>query len=32
MGNGEFILMKDLAVPITVQGKHWGGLRMGYKL
>jgi len=32
MGNGEFILMKDLAVPITVHGKHWGGLRMGYKL
>jgi methyl-accepting chemotaxis protein len=32
MGNGEFILMKDLAVPITVKGRHWGGLRMGYTL
>ena len=32
MGKGEFILMKDLAVPISVKGRHWGGLRMGYTL
>lgn len=31
MGGGEFVLMKDLSVPIFVNGKHWGGLRMGYR-
>ncbi len=31
MGGGEFVLMKDLSAPIFVNGKHWGGLRMGYK-
>ena len=24
-------LMHDLSVPIFVQGRHWGGLRLGYK-
>ena len=24
-------LMHDLSVPILVQGRHWGGLRLGYK-
>lgn len=24
-------LMHDLSVPITVKGRHWGGLRLGYK-
>ncbi|MDQ0740089.1 methyl-accepting chemotaxis protein [Pseudomonas sp. W4I3] len=24
-------LMHDLSVPIMVQGRHWGGLRLGYK-
>lgn len=24
-------LMHDLSVPIMVKGRHWGGLRMGYK-
>ncbi|WP_375140087.1 methyl-accepting chemotaxis protein [Pseudomonas sp. IPO3778] len=24
-------LMHDLSVPITVRGRHWGGLRLGYK-
>jgi methyl-accepting chemotaxis protein len=24
-------LMHDLSVPIQVQGRHWGGLRLGYK-
>ncbi|NQD95383.1 methyl-accepting chemotaxis protein [Pseudomonas sp. CrR25] len=24
-------LMHDLSVPIRVQGRHWGGLRLGYK-
>ncbi|MDD5298701.1 MAG: methyl-accepting chemotaxis protein [Rhodocyclaceae bacterium] len=31
MGNGQFVLMKDLSAPIYVNGRHWGGLRMGYK-
>ncbi len=32
MGGGEFELMKDVAVPVTVKGRHWGCFRMGYKL
>ena len=24
-------IMHDLSVPITIQGRHWGGFRMGYK-
>lgn len=32
MGHGKFIMMKDLACPITVKGRHWGGLRLGYGL
>ncbi|MEG2393004.1 MAG: hypothetical protein RSB64_19175, partial [Pseudomonas sp.] len=24
-------LMHDLSVPITIKGRHWGGLRLGYK-
>ncbi len=32
MGGGQFILMKDLSAPIMVRGRHWGGLRMGYRL
>jgi methyl-accepting chemotaxis protein len=31
MGGGNFVLMKDLSAPITVRGRHWGGLRIGYK-
>jgi methyl-accepting chemotaxis protein len=32
MGGGKFVLMKDLSAPITVRGKHWGGLRIGFKI
>jgi len=32
MGGGTFAMMKDLSVPITVFGRHWGGLRMGYRM
>jgi methyl-accepting chemotaxis protein len=32
MGGGEFVMMKDLSVPIYVKGRHWGGLRLGYRL
>ncbi len=31
MGNGEFVLMKDLSAPIMVDGRHWGGLRLAYR-
>lgn len=30
MGGGEFVMMKDLSAPITVNGRHWGGLRLAY--
>lgn len=32
MGGGNFVMMKDVSAPIFVQGRHWGGLRSGYKL
>ncbi|MFA7275705.1 MAG: methyl-accepting chemotaxis protein [Pseudobdellovibrionaceae bacterium] len=31
MGGGNFVLMKDLSVPIYIKGRHWGGLRLAYK-
>ncbi|MEN2979799.1 methyl-accepting chemotaxis protein [Tistrella bauzanensis] len=31
MGGGQFALMKDLAVPIAVQGRHWGVIRLAYR-
>ena len=30
MGNGEFRMMKDVSAPITVNGRHWGGIRLAY--
>lgn len=32
MGGGVVIMMKEVAAPIRVGGKHWGGLRMAYRL
>ena len=32
MGGGKVMLLKDASAPITVRGRHWGGLRLGYKL
>lgn len=32
MGGGNFVLMKDVSAPITVNGRHWGGLRLAYKV
>ncbi len=32
MGNGRFVLMKDVSAPILVQGRHWGGLRLAYRV
>ncbi|HJV81494.1 methyl-accepting chemotaxis protein [Noviherbaspirillum sp.] len=29
MGGGKHVVMKDLSVPIVVDGKHWGALRIG---
>lgn len=31
MGGGNCIVMKDLSVPIWVDGKHWGAFRVGYQ-
>ena len=31
MGGGRFIVMKEAAAPITVAGKHWGGLRLAFR-
>lgn len=31
MGGGTFALMKDISAPITVDGRHWGGLRLAYR-
>lgn len=31
MGGGVMAVMKDVSAPISVNGRHWGGLRMGYK-
>lgn len=28
MGDGKFVMMKDVTAPITVDGRHWGGLRL----
>jgi len=30
MGGGKYALMKDVSAPITIQGRHWGGFRLGY--
>ncbi|MEA2882166.1 MAG: methyl-accepting chemotaxis protein, partial [Bradyrhizobium sp.] len=32
MGNGNTIMMREIDVPIRVQGRHWGGFRTAYKL
>jgi methyl-accepting chemotaxis protein len=31
MGGGQFVLLKEAAAPIAVDGRHWGGLRLAYK-
>ena len=32
MGGGVFVLMKDVSAPIRVNGRHWGGFRIGFKV
>ena len=31
MGGGNLIVMKEVAAPITVDGRHWGGFRLAFK-
>jgi methyl-accepting chemotaxis protein len=30
MGGGRFVLLKEASAPITVNGRHWGGLRLAF--
>ncbi|UPA25330.1 methyl-accepting chemotaxis protein [Shinella oryzae] len=32
MGGGQYVLMKDISAPITVDGRHWGGLRLAIRV
>lgn len=32
MGGGQFALMKDCSAPIFVDGRHWGGVRIAFKV
>ena len=32
MGGGNYVLMKDASAPISIQGRHWGGFRIGFKV
>lgn len=31
MGNGQVVMMKEIDAPVAVRGRHWGGVRMGYR-
>ncbi len=30
MGGGKLVPMKDISAPVFVNGRHWGGFRIGY--
>ena len=32
MGNGKIVMMREIDVPIRVNGRHWGGFRTAYRL
>lgn len=32
MGGGQMVMMREVDAPITINGRHWGGVRMAYKL
>ena len=32
MGGGVMVMCKEIAAPIRIQGKHWGGFRTAYKI
>ena len=31
MGGGQFVVLKEVAAPIRVGNRHWGGLRLAFK-
>jgi len=31
MGGGNFVPMKDISAPVYIDGRHWGGFRIGYR-
>lgn len=31
MGGGEFVVMKEVDAPVTVDGRRWGSLRLAYR-
>jgi len=31
MGAGHYVVIKSLAVPLIIEGRHWGTMRIGYK-
>lgn len=32
MGGGNFVMMKDISAPVSLRGRHWGGLRLAVKI
>lgn len=32
MGGDRFVLMKDVSAPIRVEGRHWGGVRLAFRV
>jgi methyl-accepting chemotaxis protein len=32
MGNGVTVMMREIDVPVSVRGRHWGGFRTAYRL
>jgi len=32
LGGGTIVMMKEIDAPVTIGGRHWGGLRLGWKL
>lgn len=32
MGGGTYALMKDVSAPVHVQGRHWGAVRIAYRV
>jgi methyl-accepting chemotaxis protein len=32
IGNNQFAIMKNLSAPISVKGRHWGAVRIIYRI
>ncbi|HEV7372797.1 methyl-accepting chemotaxis protein [Arenibaculum sp.] len=32
MGGGQFAMMKDVSAPVIVLGRHWGAVRLAYRI